>query len=129
MPMAAQVAAPAVLKCYENLFRDWAWGGEECASFLSLVERLVVEPLGRLAVYGAGAARLAVDVHRRFDHELTLAIDLNPFPLLIADALLRGERVTLPEFPVAPLSDRDVVVERELAARRAGSVGPSPLVR
>ena len=51
---------------------------------------------------GAGAAR-------------TLALDVNPLPFLIADKLLAGETVDLPEFPTDPNSDEVVVVARHMA--------------
>jgi hypothetical protein len=33
----------AILECYENLFRDWFWGGGECAKTLELVAPLLPE--------------------------------------------------------------------------------------
>ncbi len=111
---------PAVLTCYENVFRDWVWGDKESETTRSLVASLVREPLARLAVFGAGAARLAVDVHRTLAPTETVALDINPLPLLVAARLLRGGTLDLPEFPVAPHSDDEVVVSRFL-------VGPGPL--
>ncbi len=111
---------PALMTCYENLFRDWAWGDKEAEATLSLVARAGREPLGRLAVFGAGAGRLAVDVHQTLRPAQTLALDVNPLPLLVAERLVRGETVDLPEFPVAPHSAEDVVMQRSLR-------GPGPL--
>ena len=54
----------AILECYEHLFRDWVWGERECALTLDFVEPLVPAGLERVAVYGAGAGRLAVDIHQ-----------------------------------------------------------------
>ena len=54
----------AILECYEHLFRDWVWGERECALTLDFVKPLVPAGLGRVAIYGAGAGRLAVDVHQ-----------------------------------------------------------------
>src|SRR5262249_33457543 len=58
-----------VLKFSENLFRDWVWGEAESDAALALVRRLLDaagarEPLGTVAGFGAGAGRLAVDLHR-----------------------------------------------------------------
>lgn len=106
---------PALLECYDHVFRDWAWGERESRLMLELVEPLVPEKLGTVAVYGAGAGRLAVDVHQACGPERTLALDVNPLPFLIADKLLAGETVDLPEFPVDPNSDEVVVVARRLA--------------
>ncbi|HTV26013.1 MAG TPA: hypothetical protein VMG12_45255, partial [Polyangiaceae bacterium] len=79
-PIALGAGSSAVLKCYEHLFRDWSWGVAEAAQSLDLVRRLAPPKLGRLAVYGAGAGRLAVDVHRTLGPESTVATDINPFP-------------------------------------------------
>lgn len=109
----------AVLECYENLFRDWVWGEAESASMRGLAAKLAPAGtgLGRLAVYGAGAGRLAVDVHETLAPELTLAIDINPLPLLVAQALTAGDSVDLPEFPLAPHSDDETVMLRHLPGR------------
>jgi hypothetical protein len=107
---------PAVMACYENLFRDWAWGDNEAQAALNLVARVATAPIGRLAVFGAGAGRLAVDVHQRLRPASTLALDVNPLPLLVAEKLIRGGAVDLPEFPVAPHTDDQVVIQRHLAS-------------
>lgn len=104
----------AILRCYEHLFRDWAWGAAECEAMLSIVARLAPRPLGAVAVLGAGACRLAVDVHRTLSPRETVALDENPLPLLVAARLVRGETVTLPECPVAPHSADRVWIRREL---------------
>jgi hypothetical protein len=114
LPTPAESGAQNLLELEENVFRDWAWGQAEVDATRAIVTRLVREPLGRLAAYGVGAARLAVDVHQALAPAETWAIDLNPLPLLVAARLLRGETVVLPEFPVAPHSDRGVVIPHQL---------------
>lgn len=114
LPTPAESGAQNLLELEENVFRDWAWGQAEVDATRAIVTRLVREPLGRLAAYGVGAGRLAVDVHQAMAPAETWAIDLNPLPLLVAARLLRGETVVLPEFPVAPHSDRGVVVAHQL---------------
>ena len=104
----------ALLDCYENIFRDWAWGTAEIDRVRALVEPAFPDAVGTLAVYGAGAGRLAVDVHRSRRPARTYALDVGPLPLLVADALLRGETVALPEMPVAPHECEQAVVEHEL---------------
>jgi hypothetical protein len=104
----------AILECYEHVFRDWVWGGPECEAALGFVAPLVPEGVGRIAVYGAGAGRLAVDLHQSRTPGKTYALDINPLPFLIASRLLAGEPLTLPEFPVDPNSADTVVVERPL---------------
>jgi hypothetical protein len=75
---------------------------------------MALQPLGRLAVYGAGAGRLAVDVHQTLGPTETWALDTNPLPVLVAERLIRGETVVLPEFPVAPHGEDDVAISREM---------------
>jgi hypothetical protein len=106
--------ADNLLRFEENVFRDWAWGQAEVDATRAIVQRMVRGPLGRMAAYGVGAGRLAVDVHQSLGAAETWAIDVNPFPLLVAARLLRGETVALPEFPVAPHSERGVVVAHQL---------------
>ena len=103
-----------VVKCYENLFRDWSWGAAEAREALELVQAMAPAELGTCAVYGAGASRLAVDVHTSLRPQRTIALDINPFPLLVAARLTRGDEVTLPEFPVGPDSAQNVVVTQTL---------------
>jgi uncharacterized protein YbaR (Trm112 family) len=106
----------AVLEWYEHVFRDWAWGEPESTRLAALVARLVGRKIDSLAVYGAGAGRLAFDVHRSLAPNHTLALDLNPLPLLIAGRLIRGESLELDEFPVSPTTDRCMVVRQRLQA-------------
>ena len=90
-------------------------GARASASWRSrFVGPLVPEGLGRVAVYGAGAGRLAVDIHQSRGPARTLALDVNPLPFLAADKLLAGETVSLPEFPVDPNGEDVVVVDRSL---------------
>jgi hypothetical protein len=103
-----------LLEFSENLFRDWVWGAEEAERTRSLVAKMVCQPLGRLAVYGAGAGRLAVDVHQTLGPSETWALDINPLPLLVAERLIRGETVVLPEFPVAPHGEDAVAISRRI---------------
>jgi len=117
--------ADTLLKFGENVFRDWAWGRVEVEATRAIVARLIREPLGRMAAYGVGAGRLAVDVHQSLGAAETWAIDVNPFPLLVAAHLLRGDTVTLPEFPVAPHADSGVVVAHQLQTE----VRPGPAFR
>ncbi len=96
-----------VLKFSENLFRDWVWGGAESDAALDLVRRLLVSarepaPLGTVAVFGAGAGRLAVDLHRTLHPAALVALDVNPLPLLVAAELVAGGEVALHEFPIGP---------------------------
>jgi SAM-dependent methyltransferase len=104
-----------VLEYHEHVFRDWVWGQRECAEALAFIGPAIPARVSRVAIYGAGAGRLAVDVHQRCEAGRTFALDVNPLPFLIADRLLAGEELELPEFPVDPNSADDVVIRRKLA--------------
>jgi hypothetical protein len=114
IPSRPEPGQLAILECYEHLFRDWVWGERESALTLDFVKPLVPAGLERVAVFGAGAGRLAVDVHQTCGPAQTLAFDVNPLPLLIGDKLLAGETIDLPEFPIDPNSDEVAVVARSL---------------
>jgi hypothetical protein len=108
-------SAVAVLEYQEHIFRDWVWGERECEEALAFIAPAVPQHLPRVAIYGAGAGRLAVDLHRRCEPTHTFALDVNPVPFLVADRLLAGEEIRLPEFPVDPNSVDEVVIDRRFA--------------
>ena len=102
---------------YSNIHRDWAWGDEENRQSLEAVgEALSGQAPGRLLVPGAGAGRLAYDLHQSLGPDVTVALDFNPLLVLAAARLCAGENVALHEFPIAPRRAEDVAVARELAA-------------
>lgn len=101
---------------YHNLHRDWCWGDAENRAALELVRpELPQDPLPAI-VLGAGACRLAYDLHQVSARALTVALDINPLLLFAAAKILRGETVELTEFPIAPRSETDVAVTRQLRA-------------
>lgn len=110
---AAPVRDMRVLEMYETVFRDWAWGNAESERALSLVQRLaraanqhadadIGKTLGKLAVFGAGACRLAADVQRALGPTATYALDYNPLPLFVAQRVLSGAVVEAYEYPTGP---------------------------
>ncbi len=101
---------------YANVHRDWCWGAEENAASHAEVAAALDGRGERLLVLGAGAGRLAYDLHQQSARALTVALDINPLLLLVADRVCRGERVELFEFPIAPLTGEQAAVRRELAA-------------
>lgn len=105
-----------------NLFRDWCWGeAENCAALDAL---LAFGPAaGRVLVLGAGAGRLAYDLHRAGEAELTVALDNNPLLARVCRDCAAGATVTLVEFPLAPRSADAVAIERRLAAPQAAGSG------
>ena len=109
---------------YPNVHRDWAWGDDENeTSFRILDGALAGAAPGRVLVLGAGAGRLAYDVHERWPALATVALDFNPLLMLLAQRVARGERVELYEFPIAPRGSADHAVLRTLAAPAAARDG------
>lgn len=109
---------------YVNLHRDWVWGDEENRASLQLVESVMgTAPLGKTLVLGAGAARLAYDLHAAREPACTIAVDINPLLLLAARRIVAGGAVSLYEFPLAPRAIDDHAILRELKAPAA--VGPN----
>jgi hypothetical protein len=100
---------------YANMHRDWCWGdAENEASFAALEAPLRVRPPTRALVLGAGAGRLAYDLHMRTPAAVTVALDFNPLLAIVGDTVARGASLELYEFPIAPRED--VAVLRTLAA-------------
>jgi len=82
------------------VYRDWGWEEaghlENSRSLAAVVARLSRPALGRTLILGAGACRLAYDLHR-FGALETAVLDIDPFLLVIAEAVVRGETVRLTE--------------------------------
>ena len=111
---------------YVNLHRDWVWGAEENAAGLEQVVRALggeARGLGRTLVHGAGAGRLAYDLHAAGDAPLTLATDFNPLLLVVAREMFGGGTVELYEFPIAPRSADEHAVLRRLESPGPGRAG------
>ena len=103
---------------YANVHRDWAWGEEENSASLKQIQAVLHDhaELGNVLVLGAGAGRLAYDIHTSMDCAATVALDFNPLLLLVANAVTRGKQLNLYEFPIAPLALEDDAVLRKLEA-------------
>jgi uncharacterized protein YbaR (Trm112 family)/ubiquinone/menaquinone biosynthesis C-methylase UbiE len=101
---------------YANVHRDWCWGAEENQISAELVAAALGSGRDQVLVLGAGACRLAYDLHQSGRQTLTVALDINPLLLLAARRILAGQTVTLVEFPLAPRRLDDVAVRRELRA-------------
>jgi ubiquinone/menaquinone biosynthesis C-methylase UbiE/uncharacterized protein YbaR (Trm112 family) len=106
---------------YANIHRDWAWGNEENSASLKQVQAVLHDhaELGKVLVLGAGAGRLAYDIHTSMDCAATVALDFNPLLLLVANSVIRGKQLNLYEFPIAPLALEDDAVLRKLEAPKA----------
>jgi hypothetical protein len=117
----------SITSYYHQIHRDWGWGADshELADALAAIDRALhgVPPLGTTLVIGAGACRLPRDVHLRHGATTTLAIDINPLPMIVAHRVLAGEEVALFEFPVSPGSIEQVCVERRLRSDEPATPG------
>jgi len=103
---------------YSNVHRDWAWGNEENDASLEQIRAVLKDDdaLGETLVFGAGACRLAYDVHMQLKPDRTIATDFNPLLLLIAESVCNGKHLDMYEFPIAPKSIEEYAVLRELSA-------------
>jgi hypothetical protein len=107
---------------YNNVHRDWAWGERENEASLEQLRAVLGVPdaanarLGDTLVLGAGAGRLAYDLHQAFGSNRTVAIDFNPLLLFIANTVMQGDELQLFEFPLAPRTLDDHAVLRTLSA-------------
>lgn len=109
---------------YANLHRDWCWGEAENAAACAAVDEALDDlHTGRLLVLGAGAGRLAYDLHLRRRPALTIAADLNPLMLAVARRMFAGESIELYEFPVAPRDLASHAILRRLKAPAAAPAG------
>lgn len=106
---------------YTNLHRDWVWGDEENAASLEQIRTVIKDEqsLGTTLVLGAGACRLAYDLHTELATDQCVALDFNPLLLLVAKSLMEGKQQELYEFPLAPKSIKDFAVLRTLSAPQA----------
>ena len=107
---------------YANIHRDWCWGDTENEASINEIKAIVSEgdrdnrTLGDTLILGAGACRLAYDIHMQLDTAQTIAMDFNPLLLLVARSVMQGDEPELYEFPLAPKSLEDFAVLRKLSA-------------
>lgn len=83
------------------LFRDWAWpadqDGENERAFALLQAVIEGRDLGNALVLGAGACRLAYDLHRRCSTGETVVVDIDPLLFAVAHTVIRGGSVLFRE--------------------------------
>ena len=107
---------------YSNIHRDWCWGDTENEASVNEIKAIISEgdgnnpALGDTLILGAGACRLAYDIHMQLDTARTIAMDFNPLLLLVAKSVMQGDEPELYEFPLAPKSLEDFAVLRKLSA-------------
>ena len=111
---------------YVNVHRDWNWGSAENEASLAELRAVLggnLGGLGRTLVQGAGAGRLAYDLHEAGDASLTVATDFNPLLLFTAREAFAGREVQLYEFPIAPRRIEYHAFLRRLAAPAPARAG------
>ncbi len=93
-----------------NLIRDWSglYESENEAllestlGFLKKSKPVLETAELRILVLGAGSARLAYDIAKRFPNSQVVAFDLNPLLLLAAKQINEGETLRAAELSVSP---------------------------
>jgi uncharacterized protein YbaR (Trm112 family)/SAM-dependent methyltransferase len=102
------------------LYRDWGWssaGYRENEPALAELGRLLgAGELGRVLVFGAGACGLAYELHLRRGSDQTVALDIDPYLLVIAERVVRGESVRLTEASLKWIEGREVSRQWRLQA-------------
>ena len=92
-----------------NIFRDWVWGVDENQQTCELIVQHIQSPGdAEVLVLGAGAGRLAYDLHSSLSAGSTWALDSNPLLAAIASVMFKGEAIEMTEFPLAPLKHRAI---------------------
>lgn len=126
----AGFSAQGFTQYYDLILRDWAWSqsnridqnwvDENAIAFKgckSLIEQQSITPK-KVLVLGAGAARLASDIHSLFTEAQTVAVDNNPLLALVASSLPNGK--SLPSFyesTVSPQRGLPEIQERQLSSQ------------
>jgi len=109
------------LLSYEsNLYRDWVWGEEENRLSRDIVcEHIDNSRCEKILVLGAGAGRLALDIHQAKSPSITVATDINPLLVLAAQHILSGKALSIFEFPEQPISSDYVAIEHQVHQQKA----------
>jgi len=106
------------LLSYEaNLYRDWVWGDEENEQYAELVTKaLSAQQHNRVAILGAGSARLSYDLARALDPELLVSNDINPLLVFAAKEILFGQGLAIDEFPFHPKNIASTAIRHQIEA-------------
>ena len=126
MPAADTGLPRGVVEYMGYLCRDWGWpavGYRENEPALAELGRLLRgRALGRTLVVGAGACGLAYELHLRHEACETVALDIDPYLLVIAERVVRGESVPLTEASLKWIEAGDVSRQWQLTAG-SGALG------
>lgn len=118
---AAEALDGSLIDHFEFLLRDWGWTavgtGENERAVQAIADALAGFATGaRVAVLGAGACRLAYDLHRTVAPSVTLAIDLDPLILLSARRVLFEDGLAVTELPLVPDDGSRIAIRHHLRA-------------
>ena len=132
-PALGGAAAPSgalprgVVEYIGYLYRDWGWPStgyrENDVALGTLSKLLAGRKLGRTLVLGAGACGLAYELHLQGGATQTVAVDIDPYLLVIAERVVRGAEVRLTEASVKVMDDAQVSRTWLLSAA-SGPLGP-----
>ena len=132
-PALGGAGAPAgalprgVVEYIGYLYRDWGWPSigyrENDVALGTLAELLAGRKLGRTLVLGAGACGLAYGLHLQAGATQTVAVDIDPYLLVIAERVVRGIEVRLTEASVKVM-DEEHVSRTWLLSAASGPLGP-----
>jgi hypothetical protein len=115
-----------VVEYIAYLYRDWGWPNDQCDEnerSLDAIRRVMgTHTLGRTLVLGAGACRLAYDLHRNCRATGTAVLDIDPYLLVMAAAVVRGAAVHLTE-SAANVQEGDAVSRRWTLSAPADPLG------
>ena len=115
-----------ITEYYDQLHRDWGWPDDDSENTDAAEQALGAfgdaKP-GVLLVLGAGAGRLAYDVHRALSPRKTIALDINPLLCVACARIAGGGTVSLFEFPLIPRNIDTTHVLRDLRAPQAAGDG------
>jgi hypothetical protein len=116
-----------VVEYIAYLYRDWGWpaaGYRENEPALTELGRLLDgRELGRTLVLGAGACGLAYELHLRHGASETVAVDIDPYLLVLAERVIRGETVKLTEASLKWIDAGEISRQWQLEAG-SGPIGP-----
>lgn len=92
---------PSLLTNLHYLFRDWGWprsaDDENTRTLAAILRVLGPGPIGRTVVLGAGASRLASDLHQHAGATETMAVDIDALLVAAAGVIVHGGTAHLTE--------------------------------
>lgn len=103
---------------YNNIFRDWSWDNGENEQLLEAIDSVLIkdQKLGDVLTIGSGAGRLSYDLHKKYQVNNSVLMDINPLLLFSACQAIQGNEFKLNEFPIAPLDKNSFVAEQHCRA-------------